>query len=96
MGCSSSSRTRGSIQASATRRSSPFSVEKAMAGMPLARASMVTPMVPEYRMSVPTLYPWLMPEKTRSGFSGMTQARATLTQSAGEPLTVQARTPSTG
>ena len=53
---------------------------------------MAAPTVPEYRMSCPTLYPLLIPEKTRSGFSSSRFPRAAFTQSPGVPSTAQACT----
>src|SRR3954469_14420150 len=61
-----------------------------MPGTPKVTASIAAATVPEYRTSSPMLGPWLTPENTKSGRSGMSACSASMTQSVGVPSICQA------
>ena len=61
-----------------------------MPGTPSITASIAAETVPEYSTSSPMFGPWLIPENTKSGRSGISACIASITQSVGVPSTCHA------
>ena len=66
----------------------------AIDGIPSKVPSSAAATVPEQKISVPRLGPWLIPERIKSGFWSRSSLSASFTQSAGVPLHPQALIPS--